>query len=277
MKGTSTNPIAQGLETYATRVEQWECDFNGHWNTRFYGRCFEQADRMVQFMAGERPERGNKAAPGRTWHLRFHRELIAADSARVWSSRNADGREVHALFGHAGLSATAVSSPAVEPGLLPITSPELEAFAAPRGLADNDVDWSFLHGSIKSAIPLGIVNADELDLVGLMTLEALLGYCGRGTHLHRESTGFGPAFTCEHGLAFMLVEMRVSLLDAAAVVGRPLRFHSVFGAAGTKSFTSAHLLESSDGEPLARIELCLLTVDLATRKVVAVPEGLRAR
>lgn len=258
-----------GLATYATRVEQWECDFNGHWNTRFYGTAFDQAAAVADVVS-EQVQSGEVAL---NWHMRFHRELSAAASVRINSSKMQDGSQVHCLLGASGLAASALRWPCSAEAL-PATREDHLTQVNPRGLI-GDSDWSRLERAERTeAIPLGIIAGAELDPSGRLRLEAMLSYCGRGSHLHREDISLGPDLVSKAGIGIMLVEMRASLASGLRL-GEPMRMVSRIGTAHGKSFTSAHLLENYNGLIAARIEMCLLAVDLASRKAIEVPAMLR--
>jgi acyl-CoA thioesterase FadM len=54
--------LIAGRATFHTRVESWECDFNGHWNTRYYGRAFQAAAEVAAALDG-RPDAARVAPP----------------------------------------------------------------------------------------------------------------------------------------------------------------------------------------------------------------------
>lgn len=257
-----------GIATYSTRVEQWECDFNGHWNTRFYGRAFDESAAVSDYLCGERPGKGDL-----NWHIRFHRELAVAASARAFCSQASDQMQAHFLIGSSGLSATALRWP-IFSSSLPETRADAEPFAKPKGLVAEH-DWTgFEGGSRSDAVPLGMLGAEQLDSQGRLCMDAMLSCCARAAHLHRETIGIGPNFVKDTGITIMLVEKRACLIPGHEP-GQPLRMISRIGEAMEKSFTSSHLVERYDGQPVARIEMCLLAVDINTRKAVRVPEVLR--
>ena len=75
------HPARFGIATLNTRVESWECDFNGHWNARFYGRSFQLAAETIPQPTGiDAPQ-----APTR--YMRFHGELFPDASVEVRSAR----------------------------------------------------------------------------------------------------------------------------------------------------------------------------------------------
>lgn len=258
-----------GIGTYSTRVEQWECDFNGHWNTRYYGLAFDEAAAVCDYLCGGKPGEGEL-----NWHIRFHSELTAAASAKVFSSRVADLKQVHYLTSSSGVSATALRWPIVC-GALPATNSEVEARAKPRGLVGG-FDWISLDDSSHSeAIALGMMGADQLDSQGRLRMDAMLSCCARGAHLHRESIGIGPDYVKRTGITIILVEKRANLISGH-LPGQPLRMISQIGTVSEKSFTSFHLIERYDGATVARIEMCLLAVDINSRKAVPIPDVIRS-
>lgn len=55
------------METFHTRVVAWECDVNGHWNTRFHGLAFQSAAEVLAALTGDpaaaRRSRSSNSAP----------------------------------------------------------------------------------------------------------------------------------------------------------------------------------------------------------------------
>jgi len=123
-----------GLPTHHTRVERWECDYNNHWNTRFYLRSFQQArEAALQLTTSESP-----ATTAAVRHIRFHRELFASAPVEVRSSvldgGAFDGAIVHLLSSSGRLAATALDMPGDVARGFPRVTPEEVAPALPRGL-----------------------------------------------------------------------------------------------------------------------------------------------
>lgn len=262
-----------GHTTLHTRVEQWEADFNNHWNLRFYVRSFQLAAETVTTLAGG-------VSPGasliRCRHMRFHRELFANAPVEVRSMTVADGPHagatVHVLASEGRLSATAMDSvdgPGTE---LPAFSSETLAFALPRGISgepasSNAAPWT-------EPMPMGPTRPAEYDHTGALLWEEVIRRLAFTSHLHIARVGYTPAFVQQSGINRMSVEMRIDRLGEVPV-GSCLLAESRLVAVGGKSFSTEHRIESDSGIPLALVRQNLLAVDLSTRRAVEVPEFLR--
>lgn len=275
MRDSANDTTAVGLQTFLTRVEDWEHDFNGHWNTQFYGRAFAEATDVVAALGGY-PVGGEGPA---SWHMRFHRELFSATVVELFSSVVAEGEFagglLHILNGNGRLSATALGLPGPSGGVLPESSPDLLSRALPRGLVGDDADWRAVARDPQRSVPLGILRADHLDERGRLPLGQMWRFCGHGSHDHHVRLGLSPGYAEETNVSRMLVEMRTTLLTGCRPGGL-LRMDSRLVSVQRKSFVTAHLLRTEDGQPMARMELCLLAVDMVTRRPTNVPEFLRA-
>ena len=93
-----------GLPTYHTRVERRECDYNDHWNMRFYGRSFQAASETIAAQGGlSNPG----AATVRSRHMRFHGELRVSAPVEIRSAvlDRSDGAVVHHMWSAGKLAA----------------------------------------------------------------------------------------------------------------------------------------------------------------------------
>ncbi len=260
-----------GLPTLASRVESWECDFNDHWNARFYARSFQLAAERVATLDG-RPNPGMALLASRL--IRFHRELFVGTSVDVRSARVADGEHagavVHLLSGGGRLSATAIDLPGTGGAHLPaVTAGEIR-LALPRALAQPAAD-----GADAETAETGPVRPVELDHTGAILYEELVRRAAFGLHGLLDRLGFTPEFTQETGIGRMAVESRLTPLGRCAP-GCLVRVHSRIASVGAKSVTTHHRLECDGGAILACVEHGIVAVDLKARRAVELPAFLRS-
>lgn len=269
------DPIDTGYVSNITRVEAWECDYNGHWNTRFYTRAFQEAAETIAMLDGN----GNPGAAAiGARHIRFHRELLCGAPVLVRSVAIQGGRwsgaVVHLLESEGSLSATALDMPGCASRHLPQLPEEAVAHALPRGLAHDAPLAQGARPNGRSA-NLGILRPTAYDHTGALMFDELFRYLGRSSYDHHVSLGYSPEFMARTGLGRMVVEMRVTLLGHAPA-GMGIRSNSWLTHVKAKSFATAHHLETLQGDPIALIELCLVCVDMKSRRATDVPDFLLA-
>lgn len=266
------NPQELGVATLHTRVECWECDFNGHWNTRYYGRSFQAAAELI----AERAGRVDVAYPD-VRHFRFHRELLVAStienrSARLVSDDQLNDAVVHWMLCDGEVAATAidVQTQSVE---LPEVSPEDVAFALPRGVGFAvEPQWPDSMPT-STEVLLGPVRPAVFDHRGHMLYDELLSYASVASNYQMEYFGFTPQYTDQNKISRMAVELRV-MRYATPAVGASLRATSRMMVTSPKTFNAHHQVETLDGQRVATMEFCLLTVSTETRRAVPVPQLL---
>jgi acyl-CoA thioesterase FadM len=266
-----------GSPSYHTRVENWEIDFNGHWNTRFYARTFQLAAETVASL-GEGTNPG--AAVIRSRQIRFHHELFPGAAIEVRSVTVAGGHYdsavVHLLFSGGRIAATSLDQPGIGSAFLPRVPAEELSFAFPRGLdAATPLPWKEnVDASLTVTVEVGAVRPSETDHTGNLLFDELIRRCAHASHDHVIRMGLSPEFTEKTGVGRMLAEMRATRLGYCTP-GQQLKVSSrLIGVAG-KSFTTAHYIQTRAGSPVALIELCTLAVDMKTRKATYVPDILR--
>ena len=264
-----------GISSHITRVETWECDFNGHWNTRFYTRAFQQASETVAQLGGQ-PNPGAASVGSR--HMRFHRELLSGDPVRVRSAAVEGGRwhgaVVHWLESDGRLSATALDLPGRTNPHLPRVTEEAIADALPRGLA-HDAPLGQAAAIDGRRAHLGILRPSAYDHTGALMFDELIRSLTYASYDHHVSLGYTPQFTAETGVGRMVVEIRVTWLGHAPA-GAAVCANSWITHVKRQSFASAHHLETLRGEPIALVELCLVAVNLESRRATRVPDFLLA-
>jgi acyl-CoA thioesterase FadM len=268
--------IDGGWPTLHARVEAWECDFNGHWNTRFYCRSFQLAAEVLHALGGDTgPDRF--ASPPR--HIRFHRELTAGDAIEVRSFRLVDGdtepTTAHVMRREGEIVATALDHGPPSSGTASPLPPEVARHALPRGLTGPaPAPWQ-PDPTIDCIVELGPVRREETDEGGSLRFDARAAQLATGSHHHVADLGYTHAFTRSSGIGRMLVELRHVPLGPCGA-GEMLRMGSRLVSVGEKSWVSAHLLYTHAGAPVAVFHNCLLAVNMNTRRATKVPEIIRS-
>lgn len=270
------NPARYGISTLHTRVEKWECDFNEHWNARYYSRSFQQAAEYVATLSGgENP--GMSAFSQRS--IRFHRELRAAAAVEVRSMRVADGvhagATVHLLSSAGQLSAAAFDLSGVGAAHLPAVEASALALAMPRG--DILVRGGAENLATDHLTLSGPVRPNELDHTGMILYEAIIARVGHGMYDKLHRMGFTPEFTEKTGIGRMAVQSAVRPVHASCPSGTILRVRSRLLQVGEKVFSTWHCLETINGQPVADVSHDVLAVDLNKRRAVPPPALLRAQ
>ena len=264
-------PFEIGLPTLVSRVESWECDFNDHWNARFYARSFQLAAERVASLGG-RANPGVALLASRV--IRYHRELFVGAPVAVRSARVADGAYAgavaHLLSSGERLSATAIDLPGTGGDCLPTVAAETIRVAFPRTPAAPP------HDGETEAAETGPVRPAELDHTGALLCEDIMRRAALGLHGLVDRLGFTPEFTRETGISRMAVESRLTPLGRCAP-GDFIRVHSRIASVGTKSLTTRHRLETDGGEVIAEVEHSIVAVDLKARRAVELPALARER
>lgn len=264
-----------GIATLHTRVERWECDFNDHWNARYYVRSFQMAAERVEVLDDE-------ANPGLalqgTRHIRFHREMFVGTAIEVRSARVARGKYagavVHLLSGDGRLAATALELPGKGARHLPSIDPAIVKPAFPR-LAEEPTALEWLADTPDTRIAeSGPVRPAEIDHTGAILVEEIVRRVAYALHHFLDRLGYTPDFLAETGISRMAVESAITPV-ATCPPGTLLRVRSRVVAVGRKSFTTKHRLETLSGSPIAVVQHSLVAVDLATRRAVEVPGFIR--
>lgn len=263
--------MSHGDATHVTRVEAWECDFNGHWNARFYGRGFQAALENIAFRStGRNP--GGKALSRRL--IRFHDELLSGELARVDSWRVTSGvfagSILHKMSGGGGrLAATAldvVTFPVA--GLPEITD---ATGALPRSVPFDALPERPTIGARHDLDP---IRAGELDAFGALIYEDVVRRCGVATHAVLDGLGFDRRLTEESRISRMAVEQAIWRLGDLPA-RQPTRVITRVHALRSKAFSLSQRLEGMDGSPVAAIETCIVAVNLDTRRAAELPAAFR--
>ena len=270
-------PRASGRQSYCTRVERWECDYNDHWNVRFYGRSFQAAAEAVAYHAsGQNP--GTEVAASRL--MRFHSELRVSAPVEVRTSQliapgPLNGATVHALWSGDTLAATALDLPG-KAADLPDLSVTEAAMALPKGIVDAPPAFPAM-GADVTEVALGPVRPEELDHTGHLRFDTILRHSSNIQHIQLNKLGLTPEFAAQHRINRMGVEFRVTPMARPEVTAPLMGRTWVWKIAGKAFWAVTQILATgTDKRMIAQIEMCVVTVNLDTRKAVAVPEFMYA-
>ncbi len=268
--------IAQlGIPTHHSRVERWQCDFNDHWNARFYGRAFQCAAETAATLDGS-PNPGAAVIIER--HIRYHRELRVGAAVEIRSAAvrggAADGAMVHLLASASRLSAVAIDRTAQGvPNLPDMDGEPLERLlprdlSSPMGVAAGKAGTVF-HGEV------GPVRPAALDHAGGLLFEEIIARSAITSHYLLLGLGYTMEFTERTGIGRMAIELSVARrgeVAAGTVLVTQARLSDVNG----KSFSLEHWIGTRAGQQVAAVRQTLLAVDLRSRRAAAVPDFLRA-
>ncbi len=261
-----------GVPTYHTRVESWECDFNGHWNTKFYMRSFEAASQVLASIADK------SVGDATVRQVRFHHELVNGDAVEVKSFGAVDDAGApaiaHCMLRDGDLVATCLDIATPPPGFLPFLKEAVAGQVLPRSIVGpHKTPWKADAGidSVAEVGPIRLSAYTHPDRIGI---EELMRFCAITSHTHAARIGFSQAYTRQTGIGRMLVELRLTRLGTCPV-GTCLIAATRLIAAGGKSFVTASQLTTRAGEPIAMFELSTLAVDMKTRRATTIPDIVR--
>lgn len=262
-----------GLPTHHSRVETWECDFNNHWNTRFYIRSFQMAGEVAATISPGRALSGQ-----RSLHVRFHAELVAGDPVEVRSAvvegGAHQGKLVHFLQSRGRVVTAALDTACAHHPGLPRVDAEAARMAYPRGIEEpTPARWQASSGDLLTEH--GVVRPSETDHHGEMVLDEISRRAGIASHDYLARMGYTLEFMKQTHIGRMLAEMRITVL-APCTVGQRVVISSRLAARGRTSFVMSHALCAPDGTLFSVVDLCMLAADMRTRRATGLPDFLLA-
>jgi acyl-CoA thioester hydrolase len=262
-----------GRPTYHTRVERWECDYNDHWNVRFYGRSFQAASETIAAHEG-RPNPGANTVKSRL--MRFHSELrvsapVEVRSAKLTGADNLDGAVIHHMWSAGKLAATGLDLPGTSGGHLPPVTPEDVPMALPRGITGPPPGVSPAPGVDLTEIELGPIRREDLDHTGQLRFDTLLRHSSNIQHAQLNKLGLTPDYADKNRINRMGVEFRLTR-GATPAEGECLRGRTWISRISGKAFWATTAITAANDDLVALIEMCVVTVNLDTRKAVPVPD-----
>lgn len=262
-----TTPVI-GVPTYHTRVERWECDYNDHWNVKFYGRSFQAASEVIAAQVGENI--GADTVESRL--LRFHGELRVSAPVEVRSAAldRPEGGVIHEMWSAGKLAATALDMPGVS-GTLPIVSPDDVPMGMPRSIVGPLPSVTPDEGADVTRIELGPVRSEDLDHMGKLRFDTLLRHSSNIQHIQLNNLGLTPEFADQHRVNRMGVEFRVTRgqnpREGDCLIGKTWIYR-----VSNKAFWANTTIETTSNDLVAFVEMCVVSVDLDTRRAVPVPQ-----
>ncbi|MGI9399803.1 MAG: thioesterase family protein [Rhizobiaceae bacterium] len=266
------------VETHRSFVNTWECDENNHWNVQFYFRAFQQAREV--FLAETTSVTGSKAPE--VFHVRYHRELPAAQSITVRTGMIRDGDFagwlVHSLENSetGELSATCLDSYNGDSSHPAALDQEDAVPAMPRGLAhgpQEPVDSANLLTNGSAIIShRSIVRPFETDHENDILFHAIVSRFTDGASHIWTHVGLSTDWLDKNNCGRVAVETRLARL-AKVQSGQAIRMVSRVTGRTSKSFEIVHQLENiADGTPVAIGNIRCVIMDLETRKVIPLPD-----
>ena len=272
-----TSPSDIGEPTLQTRVESWECGFNGHWNARFDGRGFQHAAEVIACRAGGLNPGGLAVKAG---NIRFHSAAVSGDPVQVRtaaiSSGTYRGAVMHLLFCSGRLASTVLDLLGLGAAKLPKTNPDYVSMAPTRILsrATQIRPWS-RDAVAATLVETGPVRPLHLRHAGHPLFEEIIGRSATAVHDLMDRPGFTLDFMKRENITRMAVETRVCDIGAWTI-GTTLRVRSQLTAISAKTYRTAHDIVTPEDELVDRVEYNFLGVDTKARRATAVPKFLMA-
>ncbi len=285
--------------TYQGSVNRWECDENDHLNVRFYLQKVHQGLIIAaqKFRLLDHTSSGSFLDALRCHHIRYLREariavpLIADCGIVSWDAPHLQllSQLRHTLTGE--LMATFVSDfelsaeqSAQTQQAAPFRYVEVSEQAAPRGVPAQVSEYASLSASAALAhgyrqVGAGVITAGECDEQGRILHWHYMGRTSDGMpnfwsatqsieELDARSEGYVGGAVLEYRMQF---HRRLSRGDAYVHL-------AAVGEIGNKTQGISHLLyHVASGQLAMSAEAMGISLDLQTRKSVAIPADRRAR
>ncbi len=267
------------IETHRSFVNTWECDENAHLNVQFYWKRFAEASAVFAALTGIAPLRG------KTCHVRYHRELAAGASTIIRSAvvngGESSGALVHQLLDASSgeLSATSLELISIDSTNLPTADTHLLSAALPRSVPSGDIaivpesDLAEIIALKRATLShRGQIIPAECDANGELLLQYHISrFSDAAPHIwdlmHLEAD-----YLIENGFGRVAVEMKLTRHQAVAA-GQLIHVISSIEEIRQKTFSLRHdVFDTLSGAALFSGEVTGLILDLATRKVVPIPE-----
>lgn len=273
-------------ETLLSFVNRWECDENDHLNVQCYFSRFEEAGRQFQ-LTSELSEA--LVGARRVRHVRYHKELRTGDLITVRSYIAFDGPHmltvVHEMYNSATDTLAATAIDGYEPNansvkMLRNRFKELQCpmadVAAPRGISASPtvarVTMDGLLSGNARACFRGTVLPRHVSADGRADDGFALSCFTDGVAHVWQRTPMNHSYLTENGFGRVAVEMKLTWASQLKS-GDTIAVISGFTGVSEKTFTFRHHLFESKTKRLAAIcDVVALTMDLKTRKAVALPE-----
>jgi len=235
--------------THLGAVDAWECDQMQHMNVRFYGARFSDAEAHAFARAGD-PARSSVDD-----ELQFRRELRCGAPVRIESTRISPDCVEHVLF-DCGSDTPAASLKS----RYRRSETELPGFGGGEG-------WSACGRTVVKAAACDAHGLSRESVISLVNQAA--AHLGLDRHRARDTEG--RLVTGSATVACRI--LRTGKADAGALVD----VHSRFGPMGRSSVRLQHRVGNvTTGEGVAQVEVTIVFIDMASRRAIPLPEGLRS-
>jgi acyl-CoA thioester hydrolase len=267
-------------------VNRWECDENDHLNVQFYFSRFEEADRQFRLLSSLSE---TLVGARRVRHVRYHKELRTGDLVTVQSSIAFDGPHmltvVHEMreSGTGTLAATALdgyepninSAKTLRQRFKEFQSPMI-AEAAPKGIQTGPsglrVSLSGLQANGAGICFRGTVLPRDIATDGKADDRYALSCCTDAVAHVWQRTPMTHAYLTENGYGRVAVEMKLTWATPLKS-GDTVAVATGFTNVNSKTFSMRHhLFESRTNRLAATLDVVALTMDLSSRKAVALPD-----
>ena len=170
------------------------------------------------------------------------------------------------------LAATALDLPGGVDGL-PAISPEDVPLALPRGITGPVFGAEVPPGPQVVAVEMGPIRTEDLDHTGALRFDHVIRHASTLQHTLLNAVGLTQDYADTARINRMGVEFRVTLTGAATPpAGALLRGQTWIPRVSDKRFWAANRITTAEGDLLALVDMCLVTVNLDTRKAVDVPD-----
>lgn len=273
------------IETHRAFVNSWECDENDHLNVQFYWKRFAEASQIFAAFTGmEWSAAGSR-------HVRYHRELRASESTFIRSSLvsggDHDGFLVHEMVETASGDVAATAIEPIEPmgnstsGLPSRPAKEL-AHAMPRSLTAEPIavpDYQQMLQLIEAGTAIlshhACITPAECDVDGNLLDQFHISRFSDGAPHLWDLMNLDVTYLLENNLGRVAVEMKMTR-HTKIKAGQLIQVISLLGPISAKTISlQHHIFDTRTHEALFSGEATGLIMDLAARKVVAIPDRVR--
>lgn len=272
--------LAGLTETGRRFVNTWECDENAHMNVQFFFAHFQDAEAHFWISRGLEP----RSAPAvLTHHVRFHKELRAADMTLIGSglARGPGGETVllHMMHDVPGDNLVAACFSMLRGDVPGGANMDLPAEAAPRSVAAapaqaRSPDQLAARGYAPTY--RAVVRPAECSSGGTLLAQHIISRFTDGAGHFWEHAGLSKRWLEDNGYGRVAVESKLTMTGPCAAGDAVIVMSGLTGY-GAKTISFRHfVLNAANGRCCAVGEVTGLAVDLASRRAVAWPADREA-
>jgi acyl-CoA thioester hydrolase len=280
--------LEAGIPGPLNLVNAWECDVMGHMNVQFYAARLTEVE---AFLAAGLGLDGDGIVRPMEHRLRFSGELLADDIASAGIVTI--GQSEQLILSRTELRSARGLSAVMESDLVAL-SPAGDAIDLPLRLGDDinasssddsarpvwsGGDWSPDAGTLARMTVLGRqeVASWEVDHTGVMPPRFFFARMASSVPFLMSDMGLTRPFMQAHGLGRAAVGYRLRYLRWPRA-GDCLELRSGVAVVGEKNWRFRHaFVDVADGGLVSFVEAVIVLLDLAARKSVPLPDGIRQR